>query len=74
MRKPKLILKVDRNRRAKLYLNGKWQKDIRVLNISAVPWEYEVEIEQIKRDERGWMCVIDNEVATEKKVYRICQQ
>lgn len=72
MRKPKLILKIDRNNRAKLYFNGKWhQKDVVKLDLHGEPWEYVIETEEIVRNKYGFATIIDNEIATEKKVYRI---
>ena len=77
MRKPKLIFKVDRNNRAKLYLNKKWVKDVTEISLHGIPFEYEVEIERYKRFKDGRMYITQDGLAREKKTYRIgekCQQ
>lgn len=70
MKKPKMILKVDRNNMAKLYFNKKWHKDITALKITAVPWEYYVEIEKYKHNDKGLCYVENNEIARKTETYR----
>lgn len=53
MKKAKFIFKVNNNYYAKVYVNKKWLKDVTKINLSAVPYEYTLEIEQYKRDKEG---------------------
>ena len=71
MKKSKLIFKVDRNNHGKLYFNGKWHKDVTMVDIHGEPWWYEIEVEKYIRGERGEFVVENNEVAKKTKVYQI---
>lgn len=65
-RKPKLIFKINRNNTAKLYVGGKWQKNVRSLSILALPFSHDIEFEQIKHDGSGKIMVENNEIVCEK--------
>lgn len=70
-KKPKMIFKVNRNRTAKLYINGKWIRKITRLDIHAEPLEYFVELERCRINKNG-MCYVENdEIAKETKFYKI---
>ena len=45
-KKHKFIFKIDSNLRAKVYLNGKWQKNIREIEIFGEPYHYTVGLVQ----------------------------
>lgn len=70
MKKPKFLIKVDRNNRAKVYLNGKWHNDITWLSLVAVPHIYDIEIEQYKKDKNGLHFVEYGELARKVTKYR----
>lgn len=69
MKKPKFLMKVDRNYMAKIYLNGKWHKGVREIAIEAVPWDYVVIINQYKLNEKGVYYAENDEIATETIKY-----
>lgn len=69
MKKPKLLIKVDRNYRAKIYFNNKWHKDISKMTLFAIPNIYEVTYEKYMRNENGVFYVKNNEVAKETKTF-----
>lgn len=71
MKKNKLIFKVDGNKRGKVYIGGKWQKDVCVLDIHGEPRNYTVTIEKHKRDAKGRLLVKANEIETETKIFKI---
>ena len=73
MRKPKLLFKVNRQNMGKVYVCGKWQKDVTMVDIHGEPWEYTVEIERYTRKNRK-LVVKDGEIETERKVYRLCRR
>lgn len=50
MKKPKLLFKVNRDNRGKLYFNHKWIKDVTKIDIHGEPWEYTLTIERYRRD------------------------
>lgn len=69
MKKPKLLIKVDRNNCAKVYFNKKWHDDITKLTLFAVPRIYNITLEQNKRNEKG-VCYVENgEIAKEIKTF-----
>lgn len=70
-KKRKMILKVNNNKTAKLYLNKKWQRDVAELDIHFEPFEYTIKIKQNKRNKRGHCYVEDGEIASETKTYRL---
>ena len=70
MKKPKLIFKINRNNTAKIYVGGKWQKFVSMLEIHAEPFCHDVEVEQIKYDKNGKPVIKNNEVfRTSKKFH-----
>ena len=71
MKKPKLLIKVDRNYRAKVYFNNKWHKDIFMLSMTAIPNIYDIIVRQYKRNEKGAFYSENNEIAFEEKQYTI---
>ena len=71
MKKNKLIFKVNGNKYGKVYIGGKWQKDITCIDIHGEPFDYMVKIEQYKRDANGRFLVKDNEIERKTKIYRI---
>lgn len=62
MKKPKLLFKVNRNNRGKLYFNHKWIKDVTKIDIHGEPWEYTLTIERYKRDSNGKLVISSNEI------------
>ena len=50
MKKTKLLFKVNRYDKGKLYFNHKWIKDVTKIDIHGEPWEYTLTIERYKRD------------------------
>ena len=64
------MIKVDRNNRGRVYVGGKWHKDVSQIDMHAEPWTYTVKLVVLKRD-KGCLVVEDNEIATEKKVFRL---
>ena len=66
-RKPKLIFKINRNNTAKLYVGGKWQKNVRSLSIHAPPLSHDIEFEQVRHDGEGKIVVENNDIVLEKK-------
>ena len=71
MKRPKFLLKIDTNNRAKVYVGKKWRKDIVSLNITARPQCFIIEIENYKRNKNGMFFVENNEVASEVHTFRI---
>lgn len=70
MKKAKFILKVNNNYTAKIYLNKKWLKDVTALSLEAVPYTYKLEIEQYKRNEKGYLYAENDEIAKGKHTYK----
>ena len=71
MKKPKFLLKIDTNNRAKIYVGKKWRKDVFSLDITARPQCFIIEIENYKRDRRGCLIVENNEIASEVHTFGI---
>lgn len=71
MKKPKFLMKIDRNNRGKIYLNGKWRKSVTTITIRGYPFDYDIEITQYKHNANGKPFVENNELATETKKYHI---
>lgn len=70
MKRPKLLFKVNRNNRAKVYVGGKWQKDVSVINILGEPWKYTVVMNVYKR-KNGALIAENGELAEEIKTFHI---
>lgn len=66
-----MIFKVNRNRTAKLYINGKWQKHITRLDIHAEPFDYTVEFDRHLVDEKGHPIIENDELVKETKNFKI---
>ena len=62
MKKPKLLFKVNRDNRGKLYFNHKWVKDITQIDIHGEPWKYTLTIERYRRDFDNTLMVRNNEI------------
>lgn len=71
MRKEKLLFKVDRNGKARVYINKKWLHDVTEINIHGVPWSYSVVVERFKRDSNGNLMVENNEIVRYISKYHI---
>lgn len=71
MKRNHLVFKVDSNKRGKVYVGGKWQKDVVMIDIHGEPFDYMVEIEQYKRDANGRLLVKDDDIERKTKIYRI---
>lgn len=71
MKKPKFILKINRNNTAKVYINGKWQKQITEINIHGVPFSFDIETVRNKTDKNGKIIVENDEVVKETVGYHI---
>lgn len=69
-KKPKLIFKINRNNTAKIYVGGKWQKDVTKVQIYAEPQDHDVWIEQTVRDNTGRILVENNEINHKEKHYQ----
>ena len=64
-KKHKFIFKVDSNLRAKVYLNGKWQKNICEIEIFGEPYNYTIGLVQhVLKD--GHLIVADNNCILKK--------
>ena len=70
-KKPKFLMKIDRNNRGKIYLNGKWRKSVSEITIFGYPFDYDIEITQYKHNSDGSLTVENNEIVTETKKYHI---
>lgn len=70
MKKAKFIFKVDNNYRAKVYVNKKWIKDVTKMDLSAVPWEYTLEIEQYRKNELDMFYTVNGEIAKKTTTYK----
>lgn len=68
MKKPKFLLKINRNNSAKVYINKKWLKDVKEVNIHALPFNHIIEIKQYVK-ENGKLVVENNELKTKIKKY-----
>lgn len=53
MKKPKLIFKVNNNYSAKVYVGGKWQKDVCEIDVHGEPMDYTVKLTINKRNANG---------------------
>ena len=62
MKKAKFVFKVNRNNTAKVYVNKKWQKDVCSLDVLAYPFDITVRMEQLKRNEKGFLLVVNDEI------------
>ena len=71
MKKPKLIIKVDSNRRGKVYCGKKWHKDVCEIDLYGEPFNYTLTLKVYKRNKQGGFFVTNNEIATKTKVFRI---
>ena len=71
MKKAKFLFKVDKNNRAKIYINNKWLKDVTRVILMAEPWEYRIIVEQYKRNAEGVFYVENNEVARKTTIYKV---
>lgn len=71
MKKPKFLLKVDNNKNAKIYLNGKWIKDVFAIRIDGDIDGYGIIIDKYVRDSRNILVIEDNEIKTIRKHYKI---
>ena len=69
MRKPKFLLKIDTNNRAKVYAGKKWHPHISELHIEAKPQNISVCFTEYKKNKKGSFYTIGNEVASETKTY-----
>lgn len=69
MRKPKFLLKIDTNNRAKVYVGGKWHPYIYELHIEAKPQNISVCFTEYKKNKKGVFYTIGNEIASETKTY-----
>lgn len=71
MKKAKFLFKVDKNNRAKIYINNKWLKDVTKVNLMAEPWEYTIIVEQHKRNAKGSLYVENDEIASKTTTYKV---
>lgn len=62
MKKPKLLFKVDHNKRGKVYINHKWLRDVIEVSIDGNLWGYSVIVERYKKDATGCFIVENNEI------------
>lgn len=70
MRHSKVIFKITKDNRGKVYIGHKWQRDITGINIHGAPYDYAIEIEQYQRDSEGRYRVVDGEVMRKTKTYK----
>ena len=68
MKKPKIIFKLDRSNRGKVYV-GKWLRDVTMVDIHGEPYDYSVTIEQYKRDSSGRL-IVNGEIERKTTTYR----
>ena len=76
MKKPKLVLKVNQNLTAKVYVGGKWHKDVAAMDIKGIPCKFEVRLLKYKRNSQGRFYTKFDEngepcIAQETKTYQI---
>lgn len=70
MKKAKFLFKVDRNNRGKLYIGGKWLKDVCSIELVGEPWTYRIAVCVYKRKD-GHYFVENNEIAREMRYFKI---
>lgn len=71
MKKPKFLMKVDRNNAGKVYINGKYMKNAFEITVQGYPFDYDIEVKQYKHNADGKLFVENGEIATETKKYHI---
>ena len=71
MKRKHLVFKVDSNKRGKVYVGGKWQKDVTCIDIHGEPNDYTVTIEQYKRNADGRFLIKDDEIERKTKIFKI---
>lgn len=74
MKKPKLLIKVDRNNRGKVYFGGKWQTDIKEIKLHGLPYDYELTLTKYKRGKNGIILFENGEPVMETKTIHICRK
>lgn len=68
MKKPKFLLKINRNNSAKVYINKKWLKDVKEVYIHAMPLNHIIEIKQYVK-ENGKLVLENGELKEKTKKY-----
>ena len=71
MKKAKFLFKVDKNNRAKIYINNKCLKDVTRVILMAEPWEYKIIVEQHLRNAKGSLYVENDEIASKTTIYKV---
>ena len=71
MKKQKFLLKVRKDNTAKIYINGKWLKDVTRIDICGVPYAYKIEIEQYKRGKNGRLNIVNNDIERKTSIYHL---
>lgn len=62
MKKAKFIFRLNSQMRGKVYINGKWLKDVCMVNVHGEPFSYDLEIEQYERDKNNRLVVEDYKI------------
>jgi hypothetical protein len=68
VKNPKFIFKINRNNSAKIYINKKWLKDVKEVNIHALPFNHTMEIKQYVK-ENGKLVLENGELKEKTKKY-----
>lgn len=71
MKKPKFLMKIDRNNHCKVYMNHKWMEGIVSIDFHGEPWVYDIDMEQYKKTAKDQYVIEGNEVAIIQRHFRI---
>ena len=72
MKKPKFLLKINKNNLAKVYLCGKWHTDIVELKVHGEPWNYEITLcKYVKANGKHVLSADKTHIETVTKTYHI---
>lgn len=64
----KLVLEIDKNCVGRIFIDGEELKDVTSIEINAKPFDYDVIVEQVARDQNGRV-VIGNGLSHAKKKF-----
>ena len=62
MKKPKFLMKIDSNNRAKIYLNKHWIKDVTYIFVEGRLNGYHIELTKYQRDKKGRFIIDGNHI------------
>ena len=74
-RKPKIVIKTRNGGHAKLYVNGKWERNVTKIDFIAVADKNGIRIrceyDKVKYNKNGCPIVVDNKLVKERHTVRI---